>query len=208
MSGHARWMARLIALALLTCVVASAAGGVAGAQGDPVRKMPDCRHRPSVSIGSPGYGRLVHGVLFPATGPDHFAWNFRRQRIGGSDRTRWGNCHVVRAVLHGIARYRRRNPDAPPVAVGDISLRHGGPIDGHATHQNGRAVDLYFPRRDRRWREPHTVAEVDMRLARQLVRAMLAVGAKLVLIGPHVEMGTSPHVIHWPNHDDHLHAIF
>lgn len=217
-------MSRLIAPALLSCVLALAAGGVAVAQVGPMRspatagpqftsepaqaKLPNCRRHPSRSIGSPGDGRLVHGALFPATGPDHFAWNFRQHRIGGSDRTRWGNCRVVRAVLRGIARYRRRNPSAPPAAVGDMALRHGGPIDGHATHQNGRQIDLYYPRRDHRWREPHTVAQVDMRLSRQLVRAMLAVGAKLVLIGPHINMPTSARVIHWPHHDDHLHAIF
>jgi murein endopeptidase len=217
-------MSRLIALAVLSCMVAPAAAGGAVAQVEPVRssdaarprpapeparaKLPNCRRHLSRSIGSPGEGRLVHGALFPATGPDHFAWNFRQQRIGGSDRTRWGNCRVVRAVLRGIGRYRRRNPDAPPVAVGDMSLRHGGPVDGHATHQNGRQIDLYYPRRDHRWREPHTVAQVDMRLSRQLVRAVLSVGAKLVLIGPHIGMPTSARVIHWPHHDDHLHAIF
>src|SRR3954462_12692939 len=92
----------------------------------PHPKLPDCRRHPSRSVGSPGHGRLEHGVLFPAAGPDHFAWNFRAQRVGGSDRTRWGNCRVVRAVLIGLALYRERNPDAPLVAVGDIALRHGG----------------------------------------------------------------------------------
>jgi hypothetical protein len=91
---------------------------------------------PSASIGTPGNGRLIEGVLFPAAGLDHFAWNFRRQRIGGSDRTRWGNCQVVRAVLRGLAAYRRRNPRAPRVAVGDISLlggvRGGGRRKSHA----------------------------------------------------------------------------
>ena len=82
----------------------------------------------------------------PRHGPDRFAWNFREQRIGGSARTRSGHCRVVRAVLRGLAAYRRRNPEAPPVAVGDLGLRHGGEIDEHATHENGRQIDLYVPR--------------------------------------------------------------
>jgi Penicillin-insensitive murein endopeptidase len=170
--------------------------------------LPDCHRRRSRSIGSPGNGRLVDGVLFPATGPDHFAWNFRRQRIGGSDRTRWGNCRVVRAVLLGLAAYRARHPGAPKVAVGDMGLRHGGEIDGHSTHENGRQIDLYFPRRDRRRREPHAVAQVDLRLTRGLVRAMLDAGAYRVLIGPHIDIPTPARVIRWPHHDDHLHAMF
>jgi murein endopeptidase len=170
--------------------------------------LPDCREHPSRAIGSPGDGRLEHGVLFPAAGPDHFAWNFREQRIGGSARTRWGQCRVVCAVLRGLAAYRRRNPTAPPVAVGDLSLRHGGEIDGHSTHENGRQVDLYLPRRDRRLREPHTVAQVDLRLTGELVRTMLDAGAHTVLIGPRIRIRPASGVVRWPNHDDHLHAMF
>jgi murein endopeptidase len=170
--------------------------------------LPDCRHHPSRSIGTPGHGRLIDGVLFPASGPDHFAWSFRRQRIGGSDRTRWGNCRVVRAVLRGLAAYRERNPESPRVAVGDMSLRHGGPIDGHGTHQNGRQIDLYFPRRDRTLREPHAVGQVDLRLTHSLVGAMLDAGAYRVLIGPHIRLRTTSRIVRWPNHDDHLHAMF
>jgi murein endopeptidase len=196
--------ARLLALLLLICFVAPGVTGSASAR----PTLPDCKRHPSRSIGSPGNGRLLHGVLFPATGPDHFAWNFRAQRIGGSDRTRWGHCRVVRAVLRGLAAYRRRNPDAPPVAVGDMGLRHGGEIDGHSTHENGRQIDLYLPRRDRRHREPHAVAQVNLRLSGELVRAMLDAGADGVLIGPRIRIRTPAHVIRWPNHDDHLHVMF
>jgi murein endopeptidase len=150
----------------------------------------------------------VNGVLFPAAGPDHFAWNFRARRIGGSDRTRWGHCRVARAVLRGLAAYRDRKPDAPPVPVGDMALRHGGEIDGHSTHENGRQIDIYFPRRDRKLRESYTVGQVDLRLTRELVRAMLNAGADQILIGPNIRIGTPTRVIRWPNHDDHLHAMF
>ena len=181
---------------------------LAAAPSTQAHALPGCRHHPSRSIGSPGAGRLEHGVLLPATGPDHRAWNFREQRIGGSARTRWGHCRVVRAVLRGLAAYRRRNPEAPPVLVGDLSLRHGGEIDGHATHENGRQIDVYFPRRDRRLREPRTVAQVDLRLTRELVRAMLDAGAHEVLIGPLIRIRAAVGVARWPHHDDHLHAMF
>ena len=188
-------------LALVVLVVLTAAPN---ARAD---ALPDCRDHPSRSIGSPGAGRLEHGVLFPATGPDHFAWNFREQRIGGSARTRWGHCRVVRAVLRGLAAYRRRNPEAPPVAVGDLGLRHGGEIDGHATHENGRQIDLYFPRQSR-LREPRSVAQVDLRLTRELVRAMRDAGAHKVLIGRRIPIRAASGVVRWPHHDDHLHAMF
>jgi murein endopeptidase len=202
-------MPRLATSLLLSCLILAGAAGAAAGRVQPARPgLPDCHRHPSRSIGSPGHGRLIDGVLFPASGPDHFAWNFRTQRIGGSDRTRWGNCRVVRAVLLGLAAYHARNPGAPPVAVGDMGLRRGGPIDGHATHQNGRQIDLYYPRRDRRLREPSRVAQVDLRLSRELVGAMLRAGAYRVLIGPHIRIATSARVTRWPNHDDHLHVMF
>jgi murein endopeptidase len=201
-----RQLSHVVAV-LLACwlIVAGATGSAAAHNGG---ELPDCHHHRSHSVGTPGNGRLVGGVQFPATGPDHFAWNFREQRIGGSDRTRWGDCRVVRAVLLGLAAYRHRNPAAPPVAVGDMGLRQGGEIDGHSTHENGRQIDLYFPRRDRRLREPRTVAQVDLRLSRELVRAMLDAGADRVLIGPNIRIRTPAKVIRWPHHDDHLHAMF
>jgi murein endopeptidase len=195
----------LAALVALGFVVALGAAR-SDAHGRP--DLPDCHRHPSRSIGTAGNGTLVDGVLFPATGPDHFAWNFRAQRIGGSDRTRWGHCRVVRAVLLGLAAYRHRNPDAPRLAVGDMSLRRGGDIDHHSTHENGRQIDIYFPRRDGAQREPHTVAQVDIRLSRELVRAMLDAGAYEVLVGPHIRIGISTRVVHFPHHDDHLHAMF
>jgi len=198
---------RLLASLALALLIALGVSGSAAA--DPRGgNVPDCHRHRSVSIGSPGQGRLLNGVLFPATGPDHFAWNFREQRIGGSDRTRWGSCRVVRAVLLGLAAYGVRNPEAPLVAVGDMSLRGGGEISHHSTHEDGREIDLYFPRRDRRLREPHTVAQVDLRLTGELVRAMLDAGAYRVLIGPNIRIRTSPRVMRWPNHDDHLHVMF
>jgi len=192
----------------LVAVLLACWGATGSAAAHDRAQLPDCHRHRSQSLGTPGNGRLVGGVRFPATGPDHFAWNFRRQRIGGSERTRWGHCRVVRAVLHGLAAYRDGNPSAPPVAVGDMGLRHGGEIDGHSTHENGRQIDLYFPRRDRRPREPHTVAQVDLRLSRELVRAMLGAGADRVLIGPHIRIRSSGRVLRWPHHDDHLHAMF
>ena len=37
---------------------------------------------------------------------------------------------------------------------------------------------------------------------------MLDAGAYRVLIGPHIRIATTARVLRWPNHDDHLHAMF
>jgi hypothetical protein len=60
----------------------------------------------------------------------------------------------------------------------------------------------------RKLREPHTVAQVNLKLSRELVRATLDAGAYRVLIGPDIHIPTPPRVMRWPHHDDHLHAMF
>jgi len=170
---------------------------------------PSCRRNQSHSSGTPNNGHQSGAVMFPAVAADTFAWNFRDQRIGGSHATRWGQCNVVRKVLRAIAAYRRANPGAPQVAVGDFSRRRGGEIDGHDTHENGKQVDIYYPRNDGQRMEPHTVAQVNQRLARSLVKHLLATGFKTAFIGQNTTgIPTSSKVRRWPNHDDHVHLFF
>jgi len=170
---------------------------------------PSCKRNQSHSSGTPSNGHQTGAVLFPAVTADTFAWNFRDQRIGGSHATRWGQCNVVRKVLRAIAAYRRDNPGAPQVAVGDFSRRRGGEIDGHDTHENGKQVDIYYPRNDGQRMEPHTVAQVNQRLARSLVKHLLATGVKTAFIGQNTTgIPTSSKVRRWPNHDDHVHLFF
>ena len=66
----------------------------------------------------------------------------------------YGNEHTIRAILSVTRAYRAKYPHAPRVVIGDISREHGGPMDDHASHQNGLDVDVYFPRRDREQRAP------------------------------------------------------
>ena len=64
---------------------------------------------------------------------------------------------------------------------------------------------MYFPRKDRRERAPRSAAQVDLRLARDLVDRFVAAGALTVLVGPSLPLrgrGVQP----WPHHDDHLHV--
>ena len=72
--------------------------------------------------------------------PDH------RQRPEPAERL-YGNEHTIRAILAVTHVYRAKHPHAPRVVIGDISREGGGPMDDHASHQNGLDVDVYFPRR-------------------------------------------------------------
>ncbi len=91
---------------------------------------------------------------------------------------------------------------------GDFGPEVGGGI-GHATHQNGLDVDVYYPLRSGKERAPLNVGEVDVALAQDLVDRFVAAGATTVYVGPNLPLTGPPGiVIPLTNHDNHLHARF
>ena len=60
---------------------------------------------------------------------------------------RWGTASTV-AALREVGRIWRLRRQMPRVGVGDISLRGGGDIEGHASHETGRDVDMRPIRND------------------------------------------------------------
>ena len=175
--------------------------------------MPRIAWRHSVAVGKPWAGRLVRGVQLPARGPGWRTWDPGLKRSPDRPWRRWGTDRLVRLVLRAVDAYHREHPEAPAVLVGDLSRTHGGNFGpqygglGHSTHQNGRDVDVYYPRRDGRLTPARRVHQVDQAQAQALLRSFLAAGAKTVLIGPRTGLhGPSRRVKPWPNHDDHLHV--
>jgi murein endopeptidase len=176
-------------------------------------EWPQVRWRSSRSIGLPTDGRLVRGVQLPAEGPDFFTWSFVRSRPPNPGWRRYGSSRLVRTVLEVIAAYRAAHPDAPRVGIGDLSRRHGGEFGprfgglGHASHQNGRDVDVYYPRRDGRERAPLKPSQVDRKLAQDLVDRFVKAGAQFVFVGYRARLDGPPDVVQAiPNHEDHLHV--
>jgi murein endopeptidase len=175
---------------------------------------PRVQWRDSVAVGAPEAGRLVRGVRLPAEGHVYFTWDPVLRRRPDRDWRRWGTAELVRTTLGVARRFRRRHPGAPRVGIGDLSLPEGGYFGpevsggiGHATHQNGLDVDVYYPRLDRRERPPETVGEVDVRLAQELVDLFVAAGATTIYVGPNLPLSGPPGVVTpLANHDNHLHA--
>jgi hypothetical protein len=87
------------------------------------------------SIGRPQAGRLENGVRLP---PDPDAYFIRRPERA------WGASNAVEQVLAAIAAARAGRPWLHPLAIGDLSARHGGRITMHSSHQSGRDADLGF----------------------------------------------------------------
>ena len=188
----------------VTAIAAAAAlgSGVAGAQ-------PDSR-----SVGLPWAGSLVGGVQLPAEGRHFFTWDPVRRRSPNRGWRRWGNRRLVTTALRVLDDYGTAYPGAPRVGIGDLSRRHGGDFGprfggiGHASHQNGLDIDVYYPRRDRRELAPRVPRQIDRRFAQALLDRFVASGAAKVFVGPNTRLRGPPAVVEVlpAHHDNHMHV--
>ena len=177
--------------------------------------VPDAvRWRRSRSLGLPYGGRLVRGVKLPAEGRHFFSWDPVRQRSPNRSWRRFGSDRLLRTLIAVLDRYANAHPEAPRVGIGDLSRRRGGAFGprygwpGHASHQNGLDVDVYYPRRDRRELPVKTPVQIDLQLAQHLVNQFVRAGAKFVFVGPNTHLHGPANVVQvLPRyHDNHMHV--
>jgi murein endopeptidase len=167
---------------------------------------------PSRAAGEPWDGRLINGVELPELGPGYMTWDPIFKRVGNRSWRRWGTDRLITTVTRIAAEYSQRHPDAPPILIGDLSRPDGGDFGkrfgglGHASHQNGLDVDVYYPRKDGRLRRAFKPSQVDRTAAQELVDAFVDAGAEYVFVGPSLHL-RGPRKIVTPlvHHDDHLH---
>lgn len=98
---------------------------------------------PSTSQGFYSRGTLVQGVPVPQQGPNHRLL-LPARCLRPARAHFYGHSNTVAAVLDVAAEMRRRQPQAPKLAIGDLSSSVGGSIPGHLSHQNGLDVDVFF----------------------------------------------------------------
>ena len=166
------------------------------------------RWRDSVPLGTPTAGRLLRGVRLPGEGRNFFTWDPLLHRRPDRPWRRWGTDRLVHIVLRVVRDYAAAHPLAPRVGVGDLSRPRGGYFGPrHASHQNGVDVDVYYPRRDRKERPPKAAAQIDRRLAQELVDRFVAAEAVRIFVGPNTRLTGPPGIVQvlW-NHDNHLHV--
>ena len=60
----------------------------------------------------------------------------------------FGTMLTVTRVAEVLSEHGIRNPDKPPVLVGDISRERGGFLPPHVSHRRGRDVDIRYPLRE------------------------------------------------------------
>jgi murein endopeptidase len=170
--------------------------------------------RHSTSLGSPARkGRLEDGVQLPELGEDFFTWDPIYNLIPNRDWRRWGTDRLIRTVLTVLHSYRTERDSAQRVGIMDLSRPHGGRFGrnygglGHASHQNGLDADILYPRKDGTEARAMKPAQVDRKLAQDLVDRFVAAGAVKVFVGPHLNLkGPRNVVVPLIYHDDHLHV--
>ena len=171
------------------------------------------RDRPSRAVGRPWAGRLVNGRQLPDEGVGYFTFDSALRATPSRGWRRWATAATISRTLSVLDDFAAANRGAPRLGVGDLSRPRGGPFDrrygglGHASHQNGLDVDVYYPRVDRREIPPGRPADVDRRLAQDLVNRFVAAGAEMVFVGPSLRL-RGPRAVVMPlvHHDDHLHV--
>jgi murein endopeptidase len=179
----------------------------------PPRPWPDVAWRSSRALGLPMAGRLVRGVQLPVEGEHFFSWDPILKRSPHRGWRRYGTDALVATILRVAAEHRAANPDAPRVAIGDLSRPRGGEFGprfgglGHASHQNGLDVDVYYPRLDRRERGPLQPSQIDSALAQDLIDRFVGARAQFVFVGPRTGLDGPKRVVQeLVHHDDHLHV--
>ena len=167
----------------------------------------------SLAVGDPAAGRLVRGVRLPVEGEHFFTWDPVRRQSPNRWWRRYGTDRLVRMVLSVVREFAAAHPAAPRLGIGDLSRPRGGDFGprfgyiGHASHQNGLDVDVYYPRADGRERAPRYASQIDRALSQDLVDRFLAKGASTIFVGPSTGLtGPAGQVMALVNHDNHLHV--
>jgi murein endopeptidase len=208
-------LAAACSLALSACGLRELQARVTEPLPPPAEPVPEERieWKRSLAIGSPSAGRLVRGVRLPAEGEHFFTWDPVERRKPNRPWRRFGTDRLVRLTLRIAREYREAHPDAPRMSVGDLSRPRGGDFGpqfgfiGHASHQNGLDVDVYYPRKDGRERAPRDATQIDRRLSQELVNRFLRAGAIKIFVGPNTGLKGPPGVvIPLIHHDNHLHV--
>lgn len=98
--------------------------------------------RKTESVGKASRGKLKMGVsLDPDGDSTGNGWKMSARR-----RAVWATPETIKYVKKCAAKYRANFPKrkASPLAIGDLSRRHGGKFPPHVSHQSGRDVDIGF----------------------------------------------------------------
>lgn len=152
---------------------------------------------PRGSTVGPTRARSSAGFIeLPASGPGYFSYAPASRR--------WGTPTMVYGLERIGARWQREQPGAPPMGVGDISLRNGGDITGHVSHEKGVDVDVRPMAKGATF---VSVTRFSSSYSRTRTAALIRMfKAELPTTLTLFNDTQIPGTTRWPNHDNHFHV--
>jgi len=134
----------------------------------------------SMSLGSPNAGALLNAVQASETP------YYKPISPSGS----WATQETLDYLAAALAKVHQAFPDTPPLALGDISGKHGGPWQPHISHQSGRDVDIsYFYNDGAGWYARGTAKNLDLPRNWAFVRALVSeTDVDLILIDHSIQV--------------------
>jgi LysM repeat protein len=178
----------------------------------------------SISIGFVDEGRIMNAVQVPQATSDEW--------LIVSPHLAFATAETVEYLTAAIRAVKVQYPDAPPLRVNQLSIREGGYLRPHKSHQNGRDADLgfYYPTVNPirvREREKHIDVEknwalvkalvtntdvqvilVDRRVQAVIYDYALSVGEDKTWLDSLFRSGKRSIVQHARGHRDHFHVRF
>ena len=151
--------------------------------------------RPATGLANPNVN-----VPLPRSGAGFYSYKPAPQQYGLPE-----TIHALQAIG---SVWQKGYPQGPRIGIGDISLRGGGPMRDHKSHQKGVDVDVRLFRTDGR-EEPtrYQLPEYSRAMTQELINLIRAngiLGVRYIFFNDPGATGVQP----WPNHDNHLHVRF
>lgn len=161
-------------------------------------------HGDYLGSGTSGGGGLptssVGYVQLPASGTGFYCYS-------PADR-RWGTPAMVYGFMNAASSWDAQH-DWPRIGVGDLSLKNGGPISGHVSHQVGKDMDLRPVRVDN-VEGPTVVGYSSYSHARTkdwiTHHVKLHMNVKVIFFNDPDIYNPLSYVQYWDNHYNHMHV--
>lgn len=154
----------------------------------------------AISLGSPNAGVLLNAVqasdcdLFTTVSPS----------------AGWATSETLEYLSRAIRAVHHEFPGTPPLMLGDISAKGGGPLRPHVSHQSGRDVDIgYYYKTNATWYARGTSKNLDLARTWAFVRALIAeTDIDLILIDHSIQRLLREHALAIGEDPDWLEGVF
>jgi peptidoglycan hydrolase-like protein with peptidoglycan-binding domain len=177
------------------------ADGIVGARTEAALLQAGAGRPPVAPAPTPSRTNAAVDTPLPRSAPGLYTTGHPASRQFGTKQT-------IDALLAIGRRWVAAYPNGPRIGIGEISLRGGGKMPGHVSHQRGVDADIHLMRNDgSEDRTTYRSASYSRALTQQLVDMIRTTDVQKVEIvffnDPRVS-GVTP----WPGHDNHLHVRF